>query len=190
MAFALAIRNTLTEPRRMMLTSTSVVSIASVIFCGSTIQPLLQHFFIPTQVEEMQELGENSRFAGLRARSDNGIGGGGSGASVVEFTGATTPVDDVNIGQPSGGPKMIYEKAWLVRKWYNFDICLMKPLLTHARPSLMETLPSFCGCCMPLARLLTSEQQMGEREYQHRRVSNIFLNVSSLILINQIVQSR
>lgn len=33
----------------------------------------------------------------------------------------------------------------------------VKPLLTHARPPLTETLPK---CCMPLARLLTTDQQL------------------------------
>jgi solute carrier family 9 (sodium/hydrogen exchanger), member 6/7 len=33
----------------------------------------------------------------------------------------------------------------------------MKPLLTNSRPTLMETLPSFC---LPLARLLTTTEQL------------------------------
>ncbi|RLU21018.1 hypothetical protein DMN91_007634 [Ooceraea biroi] len=33
----------------------------------------------------------------------------------------------------------------------------MKPLLTHSRPTLLETLPV---CCSPLARILTTTQQM------------------------------
>lgn len=53
--------------------------------------------------------------------------------------------------------KTPYEKAWLVRKWYNFDVRFMKPLLTHSRPTLIETLPS---CCMPIAHLLTSTEQL------------------------------
>ncbi|KAJ8981487.1 hypothetical protein NQ317_007013 [Molorchus minor] len=39
----------------------------------------------------------------------------------------------------------------LIRSYY------MKPLLTHARPTLLETLPV---CCNPLARLLTTTEQM------------------------------
>ncbi|XP_043202924.1 sodium/hydrogen exchanger 7-like isoform X3 [Amphibalanus amphitrite] len=49
------------------------------------------------------------------------------------------------------------EKARLVRLWSNFDTAFMKPLLTNARPTLLETLPM---CCHPLARLLTSTQQL------------------------------
>lgn len=33
----------------------------------------------------------------------------------------------------------------------------MKPLLTHSRPTLLETLPV---CCNPLARLLTTTEQL------------------------------
>ena len=54
-----------------------------------------------------------------------------------------------------------YEKAWLVRKWYNFDVNFMKPLLTHSRPSLMETMPQFC---LPISRLLTSTQQLNDKD--------------------------
>lgn len=147
MAFALAIRNTLTDSRRMMLTSTSVVSILSVIFCGSSIQPMLQHFFIATNVDEAADNNENSQFGGFRRRTGS-------------FNGELiSPTDDVTIGQAStstNANKNVYEKAWLVRKWYNFDSNFMKPLLTHSKPSLMETMP----CCLPVARFLTSSQQM------------------------------
>ncbi|CAN7997831.1 unnamed protein product, partial [Ixodes pacificus] len=50
-----------------------------------------------------------------------------------------------------------YEKAWLVRKWYNFDVKFMKPLLTHSRPTLLDTLPK---CCLPVAHVLTSTEQL------------------------------
>lgn len=33
----------------------------------------------------------------------------------------------------------------------------MKPFLTNSRPTLMETLPSFC---LPLARILTTTEQL------------------------------
>ncbi|XP_076095958.1 sodium/hydrogen exchanger 9-like isoform X8 [Mytilus galloprovincialis] len=54
-------------------------------------------------------------------------------------------------------PKKKYDKAWLVSLWHNFDIKFMKPLLTNSTPNLMETLHP---CCMPLSRLLTTEEQM------------------------------
>ena len=181
MAFALAIRNTLTEPRRLMLTSTSIVSISSVIVCGSSIQPILNYFFIPTNVDEAMDHNStgfsvnqdpNTSFNRFRHRT-------GSGSDQI-----LSPVDDVNIGPSTGfssisggsiggfpgnqntsfnntsnisNNKNVYEKAWLVRKWYNFDTNFMKPFLTHARPCLMETMPN---CCLPVTRFLTTTQQM------------------------------
>ena len=38
-----------------------------------------------------------------------------------------------------------------------FGFRILKPFLTHSRPTLMETLPA---CCMPLAKLLTTEEQL------------------------------
>lgn len=49
------------------------------------------------------------------------------------------------------------EKAVLARIWGDFDSRYMKPLLTHSRPTLLDTLPVFCG---PIARLLTTTEQL------------------------------
>lgn len=57
---------------------------------------------------------------------------------------------------PGSGTKP-NEKALLARIWGDFDTRYMKPLLTHSRPTLLETLPV---CCGPLARILTTTQQM------------------------------
>lgn len=48
-------------------------------------------------------------------------------------------------------------KALLARWWAGLDTKYMKPFLTHARPTLLETLPV---CCNPLARLLTTTEQL------------------------------
>lgn len=45
----------------------------------------------------------------------------------------------------------------MARIWGSFDTHYMKPLLTHSRPTLLETLPV---CCSPIARLLTTTEQM------------------------------
>ena len=48
-------------------------------------------------------------------------------------------------------------KSWLARLWSGMDNNLMKPLLTHSNPTLMETMPS---CCLGLSRILTSAEQL------------------------------
>src|SRR6218665_2715556 len=127
MAFALAIRNTLTAPRRLMLTSISFVSITTVIFCGSTIQPLLNHFQIATNVDEARESNDisfgredESRNSHFRYRKRTGS----NDETII------SPVDDQiasnsNLVQPEAEQlkkeQQLHEKAWLVRKWYNFD---------------------------------------------------------------------
>jgi solute carrier family 9 (sodium/hydrogen exchanger), member 6/7 len=49
------------------------------------------------------------------------------------------------------------EKSLLAKYWSGFDRKFMKPLLTHSNPTLMETMPE---CCLPLARVLTSTEQL------------------------------
>jgi len=39
----------------------------------------------------------------------------------------------------------------------------MKPLLTHSRPTLLETLPAFCT---PIARLLTTTEQLTQERIE------------------------
>ncbi|XP_054712479.1 sodium/hydrogen exchanger 6-like [Uloborus diversus] len=136
MAFALAIRNTLSEQRHLMLTTTSLIAIVTVMVCGGLATQMLAWLGIPVGVEEDLEL---LQFGSLRTASQ-----------------VPTPTD---LRSPPAAQvlKTPYEKAWLVKKWYNFDLRYMKPLLTHSRPTLMETLPSFCHS---LARILTSTQQL------------------------------
>ncbi|TMW43426.1 hypothetical protein DOY81_011494, partial [Sarcophaga bullata] len=52
-------------------------------------------------------------------------------------------------------------KPFLTYKFKNklksMNFRYMKPLLTHSRPTLLETLPV---CCNPIARLLTTTEQL------------------------------
>ena len=48
-------------------------------------------------------------------------------------------------------------KSWLALLWNGVDDRLMKPLLTHTNPTLMETMPA---CCLGLTRVLTSSEQL------------------------------
>ncbi|XP_055868371.1 sodium/hydrogen exchanger 9-like isoform X3 [Biomphalaria glabrata] len=71
------------------------------------------------------------------------------------------PSNTTPIGLPSANSPRVTEKAWLVARWYNFDMRFMKPLLTNCRPTLMETLPN---CCLPFAKLFTTEEQISQGE--------------------------
>ncbi|KRZ27928.1 Sodium/hydrogen exchanger 9, partial [Trichinella pseudospiralis] len=49
-----------------------------------------------------------------------------------------------------------WDKSLLPQKWYDFDNKFLKPLLTHSKPSLLETMPRWC---LPIARLFTTDLQ-------------------------------
>ena len=48
-------------------------------------------------------------------------------------------------------------KVFVIALIYMVICRFLKPLLTNSRPNLMETCP---GCCMPLAKMLTTKEQM------------------------------
>lgn len=133
-AFALAIRNTYSVGRQTILTATSIIVAVTVVYGGLTTQLLL--------------------WLGIPVGGD---------ADMDETTGLnqlqrTRPVYSTMDALPNAtGAHDNTEKARLVRLWSNFDTAFMKPLLTNARPTLLETLPM---CCHPVARLLTSTQQL------------------------------
>ncbi|XP_046381605.1 sodium/hydrogen exchanger 9-like isoform X6 [Haliotis rufescens] len=133
-AFALAIRNTSTLPRQYIVSATMIIVLATVVLCGGLTTPMLQWLKIRVGVDEELEMQQMPPNA---VRSESG--------------------DPGEIPRTKG-------KAWLVAKWYNFDMVFMKPFLTNCRPTLMETLPK---CCLPLAKLLTTEEQMTQGE-SHR----------------------
>lgn len=76
--------------------------------------------------------------------------------------GSATSRQEWNEINSSDRPRPQNEKAFLARIWGSFDTCYMKPLLTHSRPTLLETLPV---CCNPLARWLTTTEQMTQVTY-------------------------
>lgn len=140
MSFALAIRNTVSDARQAMLTTTSLVVIWTVIVHGGATMQLLTWFKIPVGVEEEVEM---LPYAGVRS----------------EVTEAS---------RDSTGSKG-NDKAWLARIWGDFDVRYMKPFLTHARPTLLETLPV---CCNPLARILTTTEQMTQDNRSRSRLDS------------------
>ncbi|KPI97518.1 Sodium/hydrogen exchanger 6 [Papilio xuthus] len=61
------------------------------------------------------------------------------------------------------------EKARLARLWGAVDSKLLKPLLTHARPPLTDTLPAFFR---PIARVLTTTRQYTQGENNLHRTDS------------------
>ncbi|PIO76441.1 hypothetical protein TELCIR_01480 [Teladorsagia circumcincta] len=133
MAFALADRNTATDNRQIICSTTAAIVMVTVFFNGSMTTWMVDYLGIKHGVE---------------GRSREG----------TQSSGGQNEVDDLHLPgtplTPCGSNP--WDKAFLPRKWYNFDANFMKPLLTHATPSLEQTLPPFC---LPFARMFTSLKQ-------------------------------
>ncbi|XP_033168483.1 sodium/hydrogen exchanger 6 isoform X9 [Drosophila mauritiana] len=176
MSFALAIRNTVSDERQTMLTATSLIVIFTVVIQGGAANFLLNWLKIPVGVDD-----ETEQLNNYQVHSSDGylqdVEGGGVNRNKMRLSGGTdtnldTPVDGPNgsLGGASGGRRRnSHEKAILARIWGNFDTKYMKPLLTHSRPTLLETLPV---CCNPIARLLTTTQQLTQDGSEFRRVDS------------------
>lgn len=142
MSFALAIRNTVSEARQTMLTTTSLIVIITVIIQGGAAINLLHWLKIPLAVDDEAEALSSQ---GVRSESTSSM-------RARDWT------DGINMeAAQSAGNNRPNEKAILAQMWSSFDTRFMKPFLTHSRPTLLETLPV---CCNPLARLLTTTEQM------------------------------
>nr|XP_043069230.1 sodium/hydrogen exchanger 6 isoform X2 [Drosophila bipectinata] len=182
MSFALAIRNTVSDARQTMLTATSLIVIFTVIIQGGAANFLLNWLKIPVGVDDETEQLNNYQVHSVYNSMDNShpqtdVEGGGGGRGKLRISGGTesnldTPIDGPNgsLGGTSGGRRRnSHEKAILARIWGSFDTKYMKPLLTHSRPTLLETLPV---CCNPIARLLTTTQQLTQDGSEFRRVDS------------------
>jgi len=137
-AFALAIRNATTDARNVILSTTSLIVIVTVIFCGGLTSPMLGILNI--------RMGEDERSSSLAIASKkppnyNTLKGesGENSTEIVKSLGKN------------------YKKSWF-HKWFGkFDVRFLKPLLTHSKPSLEEVCGS--GCCQPIAKLFTTDRQ-------------------------------
>jgi len=138
LSFALAIKNTVTESRQIFLTTTSLIAIFTVIFCGGLTSPFLKFLKIPIGVIQEDSTGDT-----LPDRD---------GYEEPESESQRTPTQ--------------VRRSVLARSWKSVDSAVLKPLLTHSRPTLMDTM-QWMG---PVARWLTTEEQLtGEsslREYE------------------------
>ncbi|XP_046960106.1 sodium/hydrogen exchanger 7 isoform X4 [Vanessa cardui] len=163
MSFALAIRNTVSEARQAMLTTTSLIVIATVVLQGGAASHALAYLRIPTgqgQNDESEALPyrdvrSNGRMVVKWGKDENGV--------IMPWQ--LNSYEDTPRGSGDGGG----EKARLARLWGAIDSKLLKPLLTHARPPLTETLPAFLR---PLARLLTTTRQYTQGDNGLRRTDS------------------
>ncbi|XP_015187935.1 PREDICTED: sodium/hydrogen exchanger 7 isoform X3 [Polistes dominula] len=160
MSFALAIRNTVSDARQAMLTTTSLIVILTVILQGGATTQFLSWFNIPVGVdEEIEGLSQNG-VRNVYNSLDTMESGGEGGFGDLDIRRERSPPDG---SVPTGAKPN--EKALLARIWGDFDTRYMKPLLTHSRPTLLETLPV---CCGPLARILTTTQQMTQDDVSRK----------------------
>ncbi|KAG7154551.1 Sodium/hydrogen exchanger 7-like [Homarus americanus] len=143
-AFALAIRNTSSDARKSILTTTSLIVIVTVILCGGFTTQVLSWLGIPVDVED-DETHHLNQFQPIRNDYKSIDESRGPGAE----EGGESAVDSISSHK--------IEKAWLFRIWSRFDVKFMKPLLTNSRPTLLDTTPL---CCAPLARILTTTEQL------------------------------
>ena len=109
MAFALAMQNTMTEARQMFLTTTSLITIITVIFCGGLTAPLLTLLRIPTGVPDQFTINTECRDQDPQTPST---------------TTSTTPAAGLGA------------KSALARGWKRLDATFLKPLLTNSQPTL------------------------------------------------------
>ncbi|UMM40517.1 hypothetical protein L5515_017117 [Caenorhabditis briggsae] len=137
MAFALAGRNTSTENRQTIFATTTAVVIVTVLVNGGLTSWMIEYLQIKHGKDAIEE--------GQRLENSMSCSRGEQHSDLEE----TIPVTMA----PGLNP---WDKAFLPRKWYHFDASFMKPLLTHATPSLEQTLPPFC---LPITSLLTSSRQ-------------------------------
>ncbi|XP_063899620.1 sodium/hydrogen exchanger 6 isoform X4 [Helicoverpa armigera] len=161
MSFALAIRNTVSEARQAMLTTTSLIVIATVVLQGGAATHALAYLRIPTgetgndendalPYRDVRSLYQATDSAGPRGRM---VVKWANGAKEVIMPWELNGIEDTPRDRGDGGTG---QKARLARLWGAVDSKLLKPLLTHARPPLTETLPAFMR---PLARVLTTTHQ-------------------------------
>ncbi|KAJ8735447.1 hypothetical protein PYW07_007067 [Mythimna separata] len=150
MSFALAIRNTVSEARQAMLTTTSLIVIATVVLQGGAATHALAYLRIPTGESSGNDENDALPYRDVRSLYQ-----------ATDSAGPDTPRDH---GDGATG-----QKARLARLWGAVDSKLLKPLLTHARPPLTETLPGFMR---PLARVLTTTHQYTQGDNTLRRTDS------------------
>ncbi|XP_006869924.1 PREDICTED: sodium/hydrogen exchanger 9 [Chrysochloris asiatica] len=116
-AFALAIRNTESQPKQMMFTTTLLIVFFTVWVFGGGTTPMLTWLQIRVGVDLDEDLKEDLKEGPSSHQEANNL--------------------DKNTTKA--------ESAWLFRMWYGFDHKYLKPILTHSGPPLTTTLPEWCS---------------------------------------------
>ncbi|XP_028176362.1 sodium/hydrogen exchanger 7-like isoform X4 [Ostrinia furnacalis] len=164
MSFALAIRNTVSEARQAMLTTTSLIVIATVVLQGGAATHALAYLRIPTG-ENQNDENEALPYRDVRSTGSMVVKWGNGAKGVV----MPWQLNSYDEGGRGSGDGTVGEKARLARLWGAVDSRLLKPLLTHARPPLTETLPGFMR---PVARVLTTTHQYTQGDNTLRRTDS------------------
>jgi len=158
-AFALAIRNTITESRQMILSTTLLIVIITVIINGGSANSVLKWLGIPTGVLEDQAEGDpivnsplHDGYNSIDEDRTNRKNAGNNNENYARMSSVTSGGSEIG---RSGSRKP--GKSWLAKQWAGLDTRFFKPLLTHSQPTLMDTLPNRC---LSLARVFTSGEQM------------------------------
>nr|XP_054771253.1 sodium/hydrogen exchanger 9-like isoform X1 [Lytechinus pictus] len=125
-AFALAIRNKATYGQELILTTTLIIVLVTVVFCGGLTTQMLAWLKIRVGVSD-DDTNQNAFHAG----------------SSMAYS---------QISEQESRLKRRKQQAWVVRKWYDFDYRYLKPIFTKKGADLRENVPS---CCLPLAECLT-----------------------------------
>eukprot|EP00795_Rhopilema_esculentum_P016376 gene16376-7778_t len=147
-AFALAIRNTSSIPRQLMLTTVLVIVLATVIFNGSLTLRALQFLDIRVGVDPEEELKKDFTPGCF-------LCWGMFPVEMCLFFEACPFFEDTS--GPNAG-QIPYERSPLVRMWRRFDEKYMKPLFTNTGRPIHEAFPK---CCQPFLKCLsgTKEEQ-------------------------------
>ncbi|NXD69449.1 SL9A9 protein, partial [Eolophus roseicapillus] len=114
-AFALAIRDTESQPKQMMFTTALLIVLFTVWVFGGGTTPMLTWLQI--------------RLVLVGVDPDEDLQAEAASQSASNPAKNTTKA----------------ESAWLFRIWYGFDHKYLKPILTHAGPPLTTTLPEWCN---------------------------------------------
>ena len=162
-AFALAIRNTITESRQMILSTTLLIVITTVIINGGSAISVLKFLGIQTGViddqAEKDPIVNTQVHSGYQSVEDGGDKNGNSAPRQ-----SSTGGEEIgNTGTRRPG------KSWLARRWAGVDKGFFKPLLTHSYPTLMDTMPNRC---LSLARVFTSREQILKHPMMRERESS------------------